>query len=69
MVRVNFANCVFIDRLSPRAVADVSRPRMRTLADGRTIPDAMSLDWSDLVHVATKAIESKQTSICYIVLD
>ena len=34
---------------------------MRTMADGRTIPDAMSLDWSDLVHVATKAIESKQT--------
>ncbi|KAK7104928.1 hypothetical protein V1264_019565 [Littorina saxatilis] len=47
------------ERLSPRAVADVGRHRaVRTQADGRRLPDAMSLDWSDLVHVATKAIES-----------
>ncbi|XP_076464270.1 signal-induced proliferation-associated 1-like protein 2 isoform X2 [Babylonia areolata] len=46
------------ERLSPRAVADVGRPRGRKLPDGRTLPDAMSLDWTDLVHVATKAIES-----------
>ena len=46
-------------------MADVNRPRMRTLADGRTIPDAMSLDWSDLVHVATKAIESEQAAVLW----
>ena len=40
--------------------------------DGRTLPDAMSLDWSDLVHVATKAIESKDwlglSECCHICL-
>ncbi|KAL8613785.1 hypothetical protein ACOMHN_029642 [Nucella lapillus] len=45
------------ERLSPRAVVDVGRPRVRKLPDGRTLPDAVSLDWTDLVHVATKAIE------------
>ena len=46
-------------RLSPRAVSDLARGRSRTLMDGRRVPDTTSFDWSDLVTVATKAIESE----------
>nr|KAG5714574.1 hypothetical protein BaRGS_007020 [Batillaria attramentaria] len=51
------------ERLSPRAVLDANRPRNRRTVDGRHVPitdTTTVLDWSNLVNVATKAMESDE---------